>query len=636
MDVLTDDIYRALAVACPELENLANLAAPPKGEALENGFHDPGEGGGSDGAGSQGGAEGGGQAQGGAGGEDPPPNGPVADECTLLPLQIQALFKNVNTVHDKPVYVYGRLREGGGAMDRGKRKKWENDLLYLAATCPEVTSYKCRRGQRYMDNSGINMIAELFPKLTALELYHTSVDDNGLRVFFAEHKGSLTELVLDNPGSVTDAGLEAVAFSCPDLQYLKVSHVAGVTNDGIEFVARKCSRLTQLHINNKMFSFRSSEAQSVCQISNNCLIDLSNKCPRLNNFRLFNSGEVSCSGIQGLAAGCRFLAGIMLYECPLVDDKCLEAMRDMPFLKAAVLVNCDAMTPEGVIQFVLHAPAMWRLTLMVNSERCTSFFGDQSAIADKVYAMIDAEDNKFRPSPMRKLSVEGVGGNFIQLLTVLCPDLHTLDFRDGVVINQTAFRTVLTNCEKLKVLDVQNLSGLRDGFLEACAEYGAALKKIALGFKVKGLSTEALTRVVQHCPSLKFISMDFNFPVPIPTASSSPAAHDATPAAAAARAEEVPGCSGEGAGSEDNQAEEANGCPGERYPDLDRLLSVARETHGGLCYVHVLTDERRPFDVDEATQTNRHVELHFTPRKYLSSISCARESASQPSGSGAQ
>ena len=77
----------------------------------------------------------------------------------------------------------------------------------------------------------------------------------------------------------------------------------------------------------------------------------------MGNFRLLNSEEVCSPGIEALAEGCRFLTGIMLYECPLLDDKCLEILRVIPFLKAAVLVNCNGITPSGIIHLVLHAPS---------------------------------------------------------------------------------------------------------------------------------------------------------------------------------------------------------------------------------------------------------------------------------------
>ena len=229
-DVLTDDVFDGLAQACPCLENLENIAAPPK-EVVENGVHEE---------------------------VDLHPAPP--EDITMQPLQIQALFKNLTVIHDKPVYVYGRLRDGGA--NGSKRRKWLNDLQSLSAACPEVTTYRCRRGQRYMDDSGLESIGEMFPNLNVLELYHTSIEDEALTLFFAQHKGILTELIFDNPGNLTDAALKIIALNCPKLEYLKLSHVSGITNEGVEFLAQRCTNLAELHLNNSVFSFRNVDNEN--------------------------------------------------------------------------------------------------------------------------------------------------------------------------------------------------------------------------------------------------------------------------------------------------------------------------------------------------------------------------------------
>ena len=592
-DVLTDDFFYSLAQSCPSLENLENIAAPPK-EVVENGVH-----------------------------EETETNSAAAEDTSLVPLQVQALFKNLTVVHDKPVYVYGRLRDGGA--NGSKHRKWLHDLQSLSPACPEVTAYRCRRGQRYMDNKGLERVGELFPNLTALELYHTSIDNEGLRLFFAQHKGILTEIIFDNPGDLTDEALQIISLNCPRLEYLKLSHVAGITNEGVELLAQRCNSLAELHLNNSVFSFRNEGNENKCHFNNDCLASISKNCPILGNFRLLNSEEVCAPGLESLAEGCRFLTGVMLYECPLIDDKCLEILREIRFLKATVLVNCNGISPSGVVHLVLHAPSLLRLTLFVNTDKCNNtFYGDHSPTAEKVYDQIDAEDHSFRPCPLKKLTVKGVGGNFLQLLTVLCPELQSLDLREGVIVSQAAFRNVFINCEKLRVLDVQNVSHFKDAFLASIAEFGHSVKKVALGRAIKDLSTEALCRVIKTCRSLKYVSMDFNFPVQVPganpppenTSSASPKPSDSEGAAR----------DGGGGGDDDDKGNRDH----QKHPDLDVMLNAAKESHGGVCYLHAVTDEiLSPYDLHSVFPVHRHVEFHFTPIKYLNSISCKSSASLQ-------
>ena len=573
-DILTDDIYYSLAQACPCLESLENIAAPQK-DAVENGVH-----------------------------EEVNSRSSAIGDVTLTPLQIQALCENLTVVHDKPVYVYGRLRDG---VNSSKREKWFNDLQSLSAACPGVTSFRCRRGQRYMDNGGLENIGKIFPNLCVLELHHTSVDDEGLKLFFAQHKGILTEIIFDNPGNLTDVALEVISLYCPKLEYLKLSHVAGITNEGVEFLVQRCTSLAEIHLNNSAFSFRNEDNENRRHFSNDCLASISKNCPYMGNLRLLNSNEVCAPGIKALAKGCRFLRGIMLYECPLIDDKCLEILREIPFLKVAVLVNCNGITPAGIIHLVLRAPNLFRLTLLINTDDCTTFYGDHSATAEKVYDLIDAEDHTFRPCSMRKLTLKGVGGNFLQLLTVLCPDLHTLDLREAVLMNHVAFRNVLINCENLRVLDIQNVHNLSDSHLSSLSEFGHNVQKVALGRNVKNLSTEALSKVINTCPSLKYVSMDFNSLIKVPGIDQP--------------SEAVPPCSGTTSDPRDVRHDDNPNEKSDKYPDLDVLLNVARDSHGGSCYLHVVTDEKlSPFDPSLVFPVHRHIEFHFTPIKYLNSI----------------
>ena len=170
-------------------------------------------------------------------------------------------------------------------------------------------------------------------------------------------------------------------------------------------------------------------------------------------------------------------------------------------------------------------------------------------------------------------------------------------------MNQAAFRNVLINCENLRVLDIQNVSNFNDSHLSAIVELGHSMKKVALGRNVKDLTTESLSGVIRTCRSLKYISMDFNFPIQVPGVAPPV---EATPTSSGAASGSL-----SGAGDDDEPSKE-----NQKHPDLNVLLNEAREVHGGSCYLHAVTDEiLSPHDLNSVFPVHRHIEFHFTPIK---------------------
>ena len=483
---------------------------------------------------------------------------------SIQPLQIQMMFLALTTVHDKPLASYGRLRRGTPMAGNEKRNHWLNDLADVALHCPNVHTYHCRRGLEYVNDDGLEKISVLFPNLKKLELGYCSITDGGLKLFFQNNQCGLKELIFDKPGDITDEGLKIIADNCPNLENLKASRCLGITNEGVMYLAKKCRRLSELHLNNTVYSFEEEHVKK-CDFSNECVQSVAVECPDLVYLRVFYSAVLGLPGLNSVQQNCSLLQGLMLYECPQVDDACMAEVAKMLQLKAVVLVGCNNMTPAGVIDLVLLAPKLLRFTMFSNMLTQT-FFGDMSDLAETTYAKISDEQAGYLPSQIKKITLKGVGGPFLQLLTVLCPDLHTLDLRDGCIVNDVALRSVIRNCENLKVLDVQNLDSLNDAFLDTLCEHAPKLRKLGLGQAVRHVSNTGLARLVSTCESLMSVSMD-------------------------TKGTDV---------------------------DEELLIDITRAHHGGNCFLHVDYECRQPDNYLE--ENHRLVDLHFTPIKYLSSV----------------
>ena len=483
---------------------------------------------------------------------------------SIQPLHIQMMFPELNTLHDKPISSYGRLRRDMSMFGNDKRNRWLNDLAEVALQCSNIHTYHCRRGLEYVNDDGLEKISVLFPNLKKVELGYCSISDEGLRLFFQNNQCGLKELILDKPGDITDEGLKVIADHCPQLVNLKASRCLGVTNVGVIYLAKRCRKLAELHLNNTVFMFEEEHVKK-CDFSNECVQSLAVECPDMIYLRMFCSDKLDSAGLRSLAQNCILLQGLMLYECPQIDDNCLAEMAKMQQLRAVVLVGCNNMTPAGLIDFVLLVPRLLRLTMFSNLNTQT-FFGDMSHLADVTYAKISDESAGYLPSPLKKITVKGVGGPFLQLLTVLCPELHTLDLRDGCIVNNISLGSIIRNCENLKVLDVQNLDTINDHFIDVLCEHALKLRKLGLGQAVRHLSNTALAELISTCPSLMSVSMD-------------------------TKGTDV---------------------------DEDLLMDIARAHHGGKCFLHVDYECRQPDNYLE--EHHRLIDLHFTPIKYLSSV----------------
>ena len=513
-----DHLFEKLWKACPDLEELENLSATPEG-----GCH---------------------------------------------PLPTQMLFPKLKKVHDKPLSSYGRIRKGTVLESNfDKRHKWLSDLAEISSKCPNVTSYHCRRGIEYINDEGLEKVAVLFPKLHMIELGYCSITDKGLALFFENARFGLMEIILDKPGDISDKGLKIIADNCPLLEKIKVSRCLEVTDEGVGYLLRKCPNLRELHLNNMLYSFEGNNSVRNSEFSNECLKYVGEYCPKMIFFRVFHSGLINEKGIGSLLQGCHVLQGLMFYECAQIDDTCLEAIGKMPHLKALVMVGCNNITPKGIVDLVLVAPHLLRLTLFSNL-LTPRFYTDMTDLGNDTYAKIDAEGHLFRPSVVKKITLKGVGGPFVQLLTVLCPDVHTIDLRDGCIINTVALCSVIRNCECLRVLDVQSLTDLKDSFIDTLCEHSLTLRKLGLGRMVENFSNEALARLVCECPSLTSISMDTK----------------------------------------------------NTHVDEEMLMEITRAHHGGHCFLHVDYECRQPDNHLE--ENHRYVDLHFTPIKYLGSVPC--------------
>jgi hypothetical protein len=370
------------------------------------------------------------------------------------------------------------------------------------------------------------------------------------------------EVTFDKPGPLTDRGLRAIADNFLMLTNIKISRCCQITNSGVQYLVDKCRDITDLHINNAVGYFEGAEDQD-CKddITDETLSHIGDNLSRLSFLRIFYSVRLSHVGLQSVVDGCPHLYGVMLFECGILDDTALEVLQRCRFLKVLILVGCDAMTPKGVVNFILRAPRLARLTYYTKN---TDFYGDMSSLGDEIYGQIDEISEDYRPNAVNKLALRGVGSGFLQLITVLCPNLITLELKDKCFVSSHSLVSVLQNCELLQNLDITSMGKADDEFLRACCSYAPELRVLSLGGAVHYMTSSAICDVIKTCVSLRTVTMDIM-----------------------------------GADI-----------------DEDMVVHTAKQYHGGHCFLYVDNDVSFTDDVPR----QRYLELHFTPIKYLCSI----------------
>jgi hypothetical protein len=123
-------------------------------------------------------------------------------------------------------------------------------MRLLGAHCPELTELTIfMHPARQVDDTAAVALAKGCPKLQRLRL-NTHCSD-GLLSALGEHCHGLCTLHLEfatNSGSVTDAGICALAQGCPMLHRLGGTLVSPITMEGIKCLATHCPRLREVDV----------------------------------------------------------------------------------------------------------------------------------------------------------------------------------------------------------------------------------------------------------------------------------------------------------------------------------------------------------------------------------------------------
>lgn len=424
-------------------------------------------------------------------------------------LKCYSNFKNLKVVYDNPVCNYGRL-SNTSKNERQRRQNWEQDVAKIAINCQKVERYVCNGGKGYLDDKSFERVALLMPRLTALELKRCYVSDEGVAKFFSLNRSrNITKLTLDEAGSnITDVTLNLVAENCPNLTHLRVMRNDKYTAAAINHILTSSKHLIEFSFdgrhspNNNHLDIRSFDE--------NTFHILSIQSPSLTFLKLYRC-DLSFKRILSFF---HQLQSLHLYDCCFSHATSFtDFLTTLPSLTELSFVDCAFVSPDLIINIIIKLSNLSSLTLFC---RHKDFYSDVSTLAKEAYTKLTGENGgRFKLSGIKHLSLQGVSGAFLRLITALCSQITQLDFRHTLsnttnhCVHSDDLVEVLTSCELLKHLEVISTASapfLTDAFFQYLPT--TSLETLSIDFSLKNVSRIAVSKAFSKTPYLQNVTLD--------------------------------------------------------------------------------------------------------------------------------
>ncbi|RZB94392.1 F-box-like domain containing protein [Asbolus verrucosus] len=179
----------------------------------------------------------------------------------------------------------------------------DSGLRVIVHNCPQLTHLYLRRCVQITD-AGLKFVPSFCTDLKELSVSDCiNITDFGLYEL-GKLGPVLRYLSVAKCHQVSDAGLKVIARRCYKLRYLNARGCEAVSDDAIIFLARSCTRLCALDIGK-------------CDVSDAGLRALAESCPNLKKLSLRSCDLVTDRGVQCVAYYCRGLQQLNIQDCQI-------------------------------------------------------------------------------------------------------------------------------------------------------------------------------------------------------------------------------------------------------------------------------------------------------------------------------
>ncbi|GMF33310.1 unnamed protein product [Phytophthora fragariaefolia] len=327
--------------------------------------------------------------------------------------------------------------------------------------------------------------ATIAPSIMTLEEKQQRQMHSFLRNFLAAGESGRFQQVIDlhqhgiDTGiTVTDATLQEVVLTVPNLRGLNLSGCSHITDAGLWAVARhcqaqldtiylaQCEKVTELGLrllahNCRLVLVDLSDCQ---QLNDAALQTLAAGCWMIETFIMKRCRGVSDAGIVKIAQCCKDLRHLDVSECSRLgeygDKALLEIGKCCPKLRVLDLFGCQHVHDPGVRAIAKGCPLLTTLKLT----GCR----DVSSVAIRALAQ--------QCTQLEVLSLSGcikTTNSDLHLLATNCPQLTWLDISGSPSIDARGVRSLAQNCTSLTYLSLAGCQRVGDAALNELTSAGA-------------------------------------------------------------------------------------------------------------------------------------------------------------------
>jgi hypothetical protein len=195
----------------------------------------------------------------------------------------------------------------------------------LATRCPNLTKLTVRDGT--LDDDALLAVGAGCRALKQLRLYGI-VDVTDTSLVAIARNGALTELFIDGSPNITDAGLEAVAECCPQLEVVSLALCEQFTDTTVVALGQHCPNLRKLNICHTATTDEGGES-------------ISSNCPLLEEVDLASCGQLRDDTLIALGYHCSMLRELNIENLYMTDYGLRAIGEGCPLLEVLRADNCE-------------------------------------------------------------------------------------------------------------------------------------------------------------------------------------------------------------------------------------------------------------------------------------------------------
>ncbi|CAD5214938.1 unnamed protein product [Bursaphelenchus okinawaensis] len=215
----------------------------------------------------------------------------------------------------------------------------DEGVRHIIMNCPNLETLICK-GCRGLS---LNCFSDLQGKMGSVKTLNllSCIFFNDVTVEAIAQSCPLLEyLCLSNCSDITDRSLQALALGCPLLKDLELASCVNLTDAGFISLSKNCHELERMDL------------EDCIQITDTSVVNLNSGCPNLNSLALSHCDHLTDNGLAELCQTHKDIMKVLeLDNCSQLTDAALDLMKPMKNLERVDLYDCQHITKDAIRKF---------------------------------------------------------------------------------------------------------------------------------------------------------------------------------------------------------------------------------------------------------------------------------------------